>query len=557
MKHNGDINIELIEKGNNKKRNYNRLILPGGTTTATTTTEQPTTSVVNTEPIISTDITTILNNPQQITTTTGNSSSADAKDNEDDKIEELVHPKHLNQQQIQLIQLLNRKPAISFRCELCSFVSLSQTQLEAHSVSMHHNGDNGQFHCSQCNFTSIKQHLLQQHVNTQHPLSNNEHDANSVQPTAAIDLTIDQQDDQQLMFCRYCPARFFEECELNVHCNMHASFYTHRCTVCTYTARQEASIEAHTIVHSDIYQDKTKLLLNDFVEHKNYPQPKLMTIQNRENSTLVWIVAEFQQKTAMTTNTTTTQNKELLDLDDVISASRVPNTSFNNNSITKLPVNSEQLEKTKPTTSSSHTTIEKQIRKLQEMKNAEVNDTNQVNDDQQTPVPVTGPIIVRLEKCPHCPFSTMQPNVLKDHMQCHICVSGIENLINCDHCDYSVANEVALKEHVILHFGGAGGGVIDEHHAVNQTTYLSKRKNVAFFTSYENLIINRKCMRRSSGNCNCNTENSSGTAMGGCKGGNCDGIKQIYPMFDSHIEGSSDEKENKIIVDIATGEVIK
>lgn len=203
------------------------------------------------------------------------------------------------------------------------------------------------------------------------------------------------------------------------------------------------------------------------------------------------------------------------------------------------------------------------------------------------------------EKCPHCPFETGQPDRLTEHMQYHRCVSAVQLAGNCAHCDYSVADERTLRRHVRLHFGG---GDDDDPVAMSPSSPSPRRRRarrgaaaVRYFTRYEGLVLSSTtartrgaplppaaARRRSDGRCKRRRVQTGAEAdqsndvqdeetdadeiderreedivvifpvINGGGSASCHGRKSV----ESVASGGSD-KENKIIVDIRTGEVVE
>lgn len=171
------------------------------------------------------------------------------------------------------------------------------------------------------------------------------------------------------------------------------------------------------------------------------------------------------------------------------------------------------------------------------------------------------------ERCPHCPYKANTSEKLQNHMQYHVCVSSVENLVNCDHCDYSVADDRALRDHIRLHFDDGttddddGDSELDQQPST--VTTRSRSAKVTFFTRYDNLVLS--------------TSGSAGTSTGPGTSKNNNNhhkhnnlnihnlndecilfpLKQIaHQTAESLSESASSDKENKIIVDIRTGEVL-
>ncbi|XP_037052350.1 uncharacterized protein LOC119085910 isoform X1 [Bradysia coprophila] len=527
LKHNGDINIEVIEKRNSNKRTYVRLNCPsssGQRSSHHDMTESGSEDVmehhaISQSPSVSQQLSST-NNAEQFNQLAGNYSTENAtespKNMETDHDDAKSLPNQSNPPN-QLIQLLNKKPK-RYQCPSCPYVSPCRSQLESHH-KFHNQNECSTFQCRHCSYNVTKKHLLYQHqkMHEYEKVGRDETNEDS-SASEAIDLTSslpkssDGQHEKQLMFCSYCPARYLNEKELKGHTKMHASFFPYRCAICTYTSRQESYIETHLNVHTSSYQQKTKLMLNEFDIKSDCPQPRLSTIPTEHNDDNVfWIVSEYNPKPRP--NAGSSNND--MDLDDMISASKVPNKTFA--SPPKIPPVHDSP--CKPSTSidsiasppppTTHKTILLQSQGLQN------------RESKQNKIVISKP-----EKCPHCPFCTTKPDVLKEHMQCHVTVSGTQNPNNCDHCDYSVSDELVLKEHIKLHFCASS----------LSPTLISNRKSVAFFTCYDGLTLSGKMDSDVDGH----------------------ESRTIYPIADDQeMESVSDKENKKIIVDINTGEEMK
>lgn len=142
------------------------------------------------------------------------------------------------------------------------------------------------------------------------------------------------------------------------------------------------------------------------------------------------------------------------------------------------------------------------------------------------------------EKCPHCPFVTNKSDILKEHMFGHFGVSGQRNAIPCNFCDFSSANDDLATEHNHIHFG----------------LIKAKQKPVAFYTSYDNLEITTIDQQNNNNN---NNSNQNGNNNNDSSHQNpYASTKTLYPKMGFDLHNSSD-KENKIVVDIDTGHIVK
>ncbi|XP_031627322.1 uncharacterized protein LOC116343422 isoform X2 [Contarinia nasturtii] len=201
-----------------------------------------------------------------------------------------------------------------------------------------------------------------------------------------------------------------------------------------------------------------------------------------------------------------------LDLDDAIITNKVPNKAFNRSSESSTDANDQMQSPNK-----------QKISERQVLSNGKQNDKTTPDKSKND------------EKCPHCPFITNKSDVLKEHMMCHICVSGRVNLANCNFCDFSIADETLLPAHSCIHFG----------------LIKSKQKPVAFYTSYDNLEITT-IDQQNNNNSSSNGDNNNDTTHQNPYAN----VKTLYPKINFDLQYSSD-KENKILVDTDTGHVIK
>lgn len=201
-----------------------------------------------------------------------------------------------------------------------------------------------------------------------------------------------------------------------------------------------------------------------------------------------------------------------IDLDDAIITNKVPNKAFNRSN-ENCTDDIDQIQSSN----------KQKISERQVLSNGKQNDKTTPEKSKCD------------EKCPHCPFITNKSDVLKEHMMCHICVSGRVNLANCNFCDFSIADETLLPEHSRIHFG----------------LIKSKQKPVAFYTSYDNLEITT-IDQQNNNNSSSNGDNNNDTSHQNPYAN----VKTLYPKINFDLQYSSD-KENKILVDTDTGHVIK
>ncbi|XP_022820453.1 zinc finger protein Xfin-like [Spodoptera litura] len=92
-----------------------------------------------------------------------------------------------------------------------------------------------------------------------------------------------------IYFCQKCPARFFEEGEIEAHEKDHGETHTFKCKSCDFSLSEEDDLTVHTIVHTDEYHTKTKMLKFIHNTHPSHRQPVLELVHCPKTSTITWI----------------------------------------------------------------------------------------------------------------------------------------------------------------------------------------------------------------------------------------------------------------------------
>ncbi|KAK9752125.1 hypothetical protein QE152_g4528 [Popillia japonica] len=98
--------------------------------------------------------------------------------------------------------------------------------------------------------------------------------------------------DSVVYFCDKCPARFLKENEFYIHLRFHGARLIYKCNYCSYTARQKPHVLAHKNVHTEQYQERTKLFKETYCSHPDYPPPSVHAMNDSENGTTVYVVSE-------------------------------------------------------------------------------------------------------------------------------------------------------------------------------------------------------------------------------------------------------------------------
>lgn len=123
------------------------------------------------------------------------------------------------------------------------------------------------------------------------------------------------------------------------------------------------------------------------------------------------------------------------------------------------------------------------------------------------------------EKCLYCPFQATSLEVLKNHLQFHMAISGHQRSQKCEYCDFSCENTDRLHEHNKLHFSFLFNG----------------SKNLDIFTSFRGLELNISKINPNSNDAN----------------NNVNGENLIFKEKDVTLDDSDTERNaDKVIIDV-------
>lgn len=502
LKHDGDIRIELLEKGSSV---YQPLQLHGnGQSSSATESDAGAKTSDNFASTSQNQLPGLLSvvRPLAIDCAGSDLSSTDASrsllviDNSNGGL--LSQPNML----INLLTqsaLQTKASTKRYQCASCPYETDIKSQFNYHNTlhgasSSSSSGGGGSemtYQCKQCNFSVAKKHLLKEHIQQHHKTN-----ANAVSDDVSIissDSDSDQSNDQlpQAVDLTKWPSTSSSSGPIDLDELISASKVPNR----TYATSTSAAVTITAAVAAVATTTASASTVAAIASTSTAHTPPAATTP--------------------TTLTNSTINKQILKLQELRNASG--NNNNNNN-------NSNNLNMNNNSNSSCNTNGNNdQMKDCDGMDNV-ATDLSASNSNHNPNDPSDVQLILKDEKCPHCPFVTNKMDVLKDHLQCHTCVSGRVNLVNCDHCDYSIADETMLKEHVKIHFG----------------LMITAKKNVAFYTSYDSLEINSTEYRH------IHTNETTTTVQS---------IKTLFPTKYG-LEKSSD-KENKILVDVNTGQVLK
>lgn len=209
---------------------------------------------------------------------------------------------------------------VSYSCPDCSYVCNNAGVLSAHFKT--HQGVHGQIHCIvDPNRTDEEQiteltNLLQKNYSNSDFITVEEgmeieNDCDTEKLNASIEIT-QIEPEKLLFFCQHCPARYLYEKELETHIRFHGSRLFYKCDFCSYTGRQRPHLLAHYGVHSQEYNQETKLLQREYQISKEHPPPSIGVIEasNMNNELVCVVTLEGSNQLPVKPETTKLTNKK-------------------------------------------------------------------------------------------------------------------------------------------------------------------------------------------------------------------------------------------------------
>lgn len=281
----------------------------------------------------------------------GSDRESDAMDSEDvglDEFEEIMSPTdqyNFDDQQILLevpLVWVSRDGKFSkmYKCRFCPHVNMRKVNIQEHEKrhSLREKNSNlsrshDEHHCSECSYICNNAGVLSSHLKVHQEEYGQIHclvDTNKTDEEQITELThllsvaqrnsessdtmnesrveealgldnqdiniykINENEEKMLYFCQHCPGRFLYEKEYNIHNRFHGPRLFYRCEYCSYAARQRPHLLSHGKVHTDEYQEKTKLYKMEFGISKEHPQPDTAVMMDAfsENTGPIWAVVQ-------------------------------------------------------------------------------------------------------------------------------------------------------------------------------------------------------------------------------------------------------------------------
>ncbi|CAG9858694.1 unnamed protein product [Phyllotreta striolata] len=361
----------------------------------------------------------------------------------------------------------NGKFSKMFKCRYCPHVNLRKVNIQEHE-KMHsvreknHSGskpNDVEHKCTECNYICANAGVLSSHSKVHQGLYGTVHrlvdpsrsdeeqikelsravgvqqidTSQEEEPTDYSVLESDEIDSSSgtgtvLYFCKECPARFLKENEFGIHKRFHGSKLKYKCDHCTYTSREHPHLVTHSKVHTNEYQDRTKVLQNMYVTCSNYSQPKIQSVK-LENGEHVYVI----------------DNKSTTDMSTLCSILNKPVKSSQN-----VPLSGTDLFLQKSEAEQKHAAEMEMSREPSPQRNLDYDITELMRGNPDfiyQPTMKNGRPKEKRYKCHMCPTAFEKREQYKIHLGLH----GSKQRYKCDDCDYSVKYYANYVQHVKKH----------------------------------------------------------------------------------------------------------
>lgn len=203
-----------------------------------------------------------------------------------------------------------------YKCRYCSYVNAIKCKIPNHEkihCIVFENNDTTIYKCLECKFTCDNAGRLAEHSKSHGEIYGRiycpvEHDvpdeeqitklrkvieieksANPESFSRDEGTTLENREIKILYFCQKCPARFFDDSEVEAHEKCHDASLPNKCKSCDFSVSEESELAAHDTVHTDEYHTKTKMLKFVHHSHPSHRQPVLELVHCPNTSEITWI----------------------------------------------------------------------------------------------------------------------------------------------------------------------------------------------------------------------------------------------------------------------------
>lgn len=375
----------------------------------------------------------------------------------------------------------NGKVNKMYKCRYCPHVNLRKINIQEHEKmhgtrEKHHQNSSVRLNetehrCLECNYVCNNAGVLSSHSKVHQGLYGKIHglvDAtrsdeeqikefshSAIYQPAVETMSYDEDDDEDelaiasnsdaiLYFCNQCPARFFKENEFDLHLRFHGARLIHKCYFCTYTGRQKADVLAHGNVHTDKYQERTKILKEMHPSHPDYPPPMIQVV-GEDESGLIYVV-----------NDESDSKNFALTIENEAATPKTSKPSFT------VPLSGTELFQQR-----NQAQQQQSRQSPADMMEIDVPATStpapmdeelgyggvmQGNPDFIYPTCIkNGRMKEKRYKCHKCPSAFEKRDQYKNHLTLH----GAKQKYKCEYCDYSVKYYANYTQHLKKHKNSA------------------------------------------------------------------------------------------------------
>ncbi|KAJ8916234.1 hypothetical protein NQ315_016373, partial [Exocentrus adspersus] len=355
----------------------------------------------------------------------------------------------------------NGKFSKMFKCRYCPHVNLRKVNIQEHEKmhSIREKNPNSsrvndiEHRCTECNYVCNNAGVLSSHSKVHQGLYGSVHglvdptrtdedqirdlsrnvSAGSATPDEddfeIVEPTVTESEDVEaesvLYFCKECPARFLKENEFGIHKRFHGSRLFYKCDYCTYTAREKPHLYSHSKVHTNEYQDRTKVLQSMYATSGNHPQPHTFPLKPGVDA--AWVVVENSNKALEMSTLCSILNKP------VKSSQNVPLSGTE----LFLQKSEAQQKQVQAQVEAAQKPVDPQFGVLMHGNPAFIYPTYLKN----------GRVKEKRYKCHKCPSAFDKREQYKVHLGLH----GSQQRYCCDHCDYSVKYFANYAQHLKKH----------------------------------------------------------------------------------------------------------
>lgn len=203
-----------------------------------------------------------------------------------------------------------------YKCRYCSYVNSQKCKIPNHEkihCIVFENNDTTIYKCLECKFTCDNAGRLAEHSKSHGeiygriycPVEDDIPDEEQITKLRKVieieksnnpesfsrdeGLANENREIKLMYFCQKCPARYFEDGEIQAHYKFHNLTFPNKCKSCEFSVPEESDLATHFIVHTDEYHTKTKMLKFIHNPHPSHREPIMELLHCPTTSEITWI----------------------------------------------------------------------------------------------------------------------------------------------------------------------------------------------------------------------------------------------------------------------------